>query len=1069
MREKGYGKMSHYQAFSRAMRLVTCLLLALLLFHHIAVFADTPQPVPALNPVSQSENYTAVLYNNTNGLPTSEANDIVQTSEGFIWIGSYSGLIRYDGKNFERMFPTGGIASVVRLHVDQKDRLWIGTNDNGIALLDQGELRQWNEENGLGSAKIRTIAEDSDGRIYVGTTAGITMFDEELGLHPLEDPQIADAYMETMFFGADGLFYCTTNEADYFILRGSELVTYINHTEVCVPNLTMILPDPDTPGAVYAGTTDSILYHGDLTQDIGQMETVDISPLYNVNSFMCIGDQIWISARNGIGIVEDQGVHLLENLPMDNSVRIKMVDYAGNIWFTSSRQGVMKLVRNQFSDVFARYGLPSSVVNSTCVYNNRLFIATDTGLIVLDENGQTESLPLQSAKTASGEELEHLDLLELLDECRIRSILPDSRGRLWISVWHSLGLLCYDGTSVIAFTPAEGLLSDRVRAVCEAEDGAINVAVTGGVNVIRDGRVTAGWGESDGITNSESLTVAAAPNGDIILGSNGGGIYIINPEGTVRCIGTKDGLSSGVVMRIKYDPARHVFWLVTGNSISWMTEDYQVNVVRNFPYSNNFDMYENSKGDMWVLSSDGIYVVPTADLLANEEIEAIHYGIANGLPCIAVSNSYSALTEEGDLFISGSSGVAKVNIEAPMEDIGVLKQAVPYIDADGVKIYPDETGGFILPSNVQKLTIYGFVFNYSLTDPQISYHLEGFDKDAVTVSRGEFGPVTYTNLPGGSYRFVMELRDSMGRGSKTLSVSIVKEKAIYEQPWFYILIGLLAVTAAALLIRVYVRRKMQILEEKHREDMKRERLENELRMAAQIQANMLPRTFPAFPERKEFDLFASMDPAKEVGGDFYDFFLIDDDHLGLVIADVSGKGIPAALFMTVSKALIKNCAMSGLSPAATLESVNRQICANNQEDMFVTVWIGVLEISTGKLTAANAGHEYPALRASDGGFTLYKDKHGFVVGGIENAVYREYELQLTPGTKLFVYTDGVPEATNRNNEMFGTERMLSALNHNVKNSPEAVLRHVRHAVDSFVGDAEQFDDLTMLCLEYRGD
>ena len=231
---------------------------------------------------------------------------------------------------------------------------------------------------------------------------------------------------------------------------------------------------------------------------------------------------------------------------------------------------------------------------------------------------------------------------------------------------------------------------------------------------------------------------------------------------------------------------------------------------------------------------------------------------------------------------------------------------------------------------------------------------------------------------------------------------------------------------------------------------------------------MMPRTFPAFPERKEFDLYASMDPAKEVGGDFYDYFLIDDDHLGLVIADVSGKGIPAALFMTVSKALIRNCAMSGLSPAETLESVNRQICANNQEDMFVTVWIGVLEISTGKLTAANAGHEYPVFRTPNDSFTLYKDKHGLVIGGIENVVYQEYEIQLTPGTKLFVYTDGVPEATDPGNEMFGIDRMLEALNQHGNSSPEATLRSIRHAVDSFVGDAEQFDDLTMLCFEYRG-
>ena len=1057
-------------AFPRVGRRLLCLLLALLLqalplLAQGPVFAEPTQPVPAVDPVSRSDSFTAVLYNNTNGLPTSEANDIAQTGEGFIWIGSYSGLIRYDGKSFERMDSTTGLASVVRLYVDQKDRLWIGTNDNGVAMQHRGELRQWSVADGLGSAKIRTISGDDEGRIYVGTTAGITMFDEALQPHPLTDPRIADAYMEKMRLGSDGLFYCMTNEGDYFTLRGTEVVDYIDRTETCVQGISDILPDDEAPGQLYVGSSEPVLYHGDLTKGLEYMETLDVSPLSNVSELTRIGDRIWISAHNGVGVLDDQGVHLLENLPMDNSIRVQMVDYEGNIWFTSSRQGVMKLAPNHFLDVFARYGLPSTVVNATCLYDGRLFVATDTGLIVLEDSGQAEQLPLRSARTASGEDLGVTDLLELLDGARIRSVIRDSRNRLWISTWRSVGLLCYDGSSVTAFTAADGLLSDRVRAVCETEDGAILAIVTGGVNLIQDGRVAAGWGEADGIANSESLTAATAPNGDIVLGSNGGGIYVVSKDG-VRCIDPKDGLSSGIVMRVKYDEKNHVFWLVTSNSIAWMTEDYQVNTVRGFPYPNNFDLYENSRGDMWVLSSDGIYVAPTAELLSNGEIKPVHYGTANGLPCIATSNSYSELTEAGDLYIAGSTGVAKVNIEASLENVSDLKQAVPYLDADGLRIYPDETGGFTIPSTVRKLTVYGFVFNYSLTDPQITCYLEGFDKETVTLSRSELGPVTYTNLPGGSYRFVMELKDAMGRGSKTLSVSIVKEKALYERWWFYLVIGLLAALAAALLIRAYIRRKMRILEEKHREDAKRERLESELQMAAQIQSSMLPRSFPAFPERKEFDLFASMDPAKEVGGDFYDFFLIDDDHLGLVIADVSGKGIPAALFMTVSKAAVKNCAMSGLSPAAALESVNRQVCSNNPEDMFVTVWLGVLEISTGRLTAANAGHEYPALKTPEGGFALYKDPHGLVIGGIDDMIYREYELRLTPGSKLFVYTDGVPEATNRDNELFGSERMLAALNLNADAGPEELLRNVRRAVDAFVGDAEQFDDLTMLCLEF---
>ena len=247
----------------------------------------------------------------------------------------------------------------------------------------------------------------------------------------------------------------------------------------------------------------------------------------------------------------------------------------------------------------------------------------------------------------------------------------------------------------------------------------------------------------------------------------------------------------------------------------------------------------------------------------------------------------------------------------------------------------------------------------------------------------------------------------------------------------------------------------------------KERISTELSLAAKIQANMLPSVFPPFPDRKEFDIYASMTPAKEVGGDFYDFFFVDDDHFCMVMADVSGKGVPAALFMMATKIVLANYAKMGRSPSEILSAANAAICSRNQEDMFVTVWLGIVEISSGKLTAANAGHEFPVLQQG-GAFELYKDKHGFVLGGMDGMRYRQYEIMLEPGSKLFLYTDGVPEATNAGKELFGTDRMLAALNEQPDAGPEKLLQNVRSSVDSFVKDAEQFDDLTMMCFEYHG-
>jgi sigma-B regulation protein RsbU (phosphoserine phosphatase) len=248
----------------------------------------------------------------------------------------------------------------------------------------------------------------------------------------------------------------------------------------------------------------------------------------------------------------------------------------------------------------------------------------------------------------------------------------------------------------------------------------------------------------------------------------------------------------------------------------------------------------------------------------------------------------------------------------------------------------------------------------------------------------------------------------------------------------------------------------------------RERIATELGLATRIQENMLPNIFPAFPDRNEFDVYAMMNPAKEIGGDFYDFFLIDDERIALVIADVSGKGIPAALFMMMSKIMIKTQALNGGGPAEILTLVNEQVCKNNREEMFVTVWLGILDLNTGLLTAANAGHEYPMIKHAGGNYEIYKDKHGFVIGGMEGMKYSEYEIQMEPGSNIFVYTDGLAEANSADGELFGMERALEILNQHTEDSPKEVIEAEKKAVEEFAGEAPQFDDLTMLCIEYQG-
>ena len=316
--------------------------------------------------------------------------------------------------------------------------------------------------------------------------------------------------------------------------------------------------------------------------------------------------------------------------------------------------------------------------------------------------------------------------------------------------------------------------------------------------------------------------------------------------------------------------------------------------------------------------------------------------------------------------------------------------------------------------------VISYRFAKSLTDPLVA-----LEKDAMTISEG--------NL---DYRAQVRSNDEIG----DLAKSFNRMAASLDQ---------------------YVKDLTRVTAEK-------ERIGAELNVAAQIQADMLPRIFPAFPERSEFDLYAVMDPAKEVGGDFYDYFMVDDDHIALVMADVSGKGVPAALFMVIAKTLIKSRAQMGDSPAEILNNVNEQLCEGNEAELFVTVWLAVIEISTGRGVAANAGHEHPVIRRAGGQYELVTYRHSPAVAAMQGIRFREHSFQMHPGDSLFVYTDGVPEATDSANQLFGAERMLDALNRDTLASPRQLLQTVWREIDEFVGKAPQFDDITMLNFQYRG-
>ena len=766
-----------------------------------------PTNAASAEEISTDKGYSAFLYDNSNGLTTSEANAVAQTGIGFIWIGGYSGLTRYDGSDFNHFDLSSGITSVNCLYVDSQDRLWIGTNDSGFAVRQNAQFRFWGRNEGLFSLSVRAICEDGAGNIIVATTEGLAYIDSENEeLHMIEDPRIQDKYIRRLKADADGIIYGCTMDNSIFSIENLELTAFYTCEELDSGNVHCVTPDPGEKGRVYIGTGSDSVVCINMSNGMKDKKILSASPQENINDIYIASDnKMWIASNNGVGYFDENGEYVeLKNSAMNSSVVSITEDFEGNLWFASSRQGVMKVIKSPFVDITGISGLKRVVVNTTCIYQEDLYIGTDEGLQLLDKNFRQK----QNALT------------ELLEGVRIRSIKADSTGNLWLCTYSTTtdyGLICYhgDGTYQI-FNEESGMVSSKIRTLAELSDGTIAVASSGGVNLIKGGSVTHTYTEKDGIVNTEILSIAEGDNGSIYIGSDGGGLYILEND-ELKCLGLDDGLKSQVIMQIHKDPIREVYWILTGNSIAYM-KDEKIHTLSNFPYSNNFDIQFDVHGGIWILSSNGIYFVNGDSLLSDEDLVYSFYDIRSGLPSIATSNSRNYISEDGTLFIAGGSGVSSININTARTGKNDAKLIVPFVTIDDQEIYVRTGETITLPADCKRITINGLAMTYT-HNPQVSYYLEGFDDKPTMVSRYQMKPVSYTSLRSGTYTFRMSIIDVMtGEKVNTISVKIIKEKSLYEQPLFWFAVVAVIALLIGLVVWTYVRSKTAKLNRKVKED-----------------------------------------------------------------------------------------------------------------------------------------------------------------------------------------------------------------------------------------------------------
>ena len=963
---------------------------------------------------SSEQSWSFVLYNNNNGMPFSEANALAQTSDGFIYVGSYGGLLRFDGESFYR-FEDSRLINVITLYVDSRDRLWVGTNSNGFSVMENGEF---------------------------------TFYEGEL--RPFEDPLLEGCNIENLLSDDQGTIYGRVQNSTIFKVEDLKVVSRIEQDSITRDIVTTIYPDPKQKDYMYFGLDVGGILYGNPWTHKGGLQYYETPDLSMVTDILASDGRLWIATDKGIAFYDKNGKYVRpDKMQRSNAAQALMADLEGNIWAASYRLGVIKMSPSIFTNINSMANLSPLVVNATHIKDGILYIGADTGLICLDEDYNEVQVPVS----------------ELLSKERIRCIMEDRKGSLWFCTFGEHGLVCMDEDGTCTeFTKDSGFKSNYVRDILEMDDGTLAVSVRGGVYFFRDKEIVS-FLEEENLPNQEVLSMYEDQPGRLLIGTNGNGIHYIE-NGEVHLLPGTEQLTSSTILQIRNKPGTDALWILSGTAL-YIWDDGQLSEVPDIPNLHNYDIVFDDNDNAWILAADGIYIGNADEILAGNPIRYMHYDYRSGLPFVVTPHCRNYLSDDGLLYMSGNDGVVRININQAAGVHSDVQLVVPYIETDDDTIYLTPGEEVVLPSSVKRLWIHPFALTYSLNEPVLEYQLEGFDKQMSVANRSDLPAFIYTNLKGGNYTFRFAVIDpSTGEVKKEIAIPIVKRKAYYEQALFWIFCAAVAAGIINAIVNIYLRKKTRELEEKHEQA----RLRTELSVARDIQASALPRVFPAFPGRKEIDLYASMDPATEVAGDFYDFFLMDKDHLVLVIADVSGKGVGASLFMMISKNTIKNSALSGhfSGPGEILTDVNNKLCEDNEANMFVTVWLGILTLSTGQIVTANGGHEYPVIFRKSSGFTLEKDKHGPALGMIEGIQYKESTWTLAPGDGMFVYTDGVPEATNAHNELFGTDRMVQALNKYTDKNPEGVLQGVRKEVDHFVGDAPQFDDLTMLEIKYFG-
>ncbi len=712
--------------------------------------------------------YSSVIYDAEEGMPTSDANYVLGASDGYIWIGGYSGILRYDGNTFTRLPNSGGLTNGRGLFEDNKGRIWVGTNDNGVVVIDGKDMTHLTYKEGLPSSSIRTFAQDNEGNVFIGTTEGVCYADPEMNIHVVDDKRINSEMIWKLDSDSKGKIYGHTKNGLIFLIDNKTVKALHSGNELETGKITTLKTDPENPGKVYLGCDGGVVYYGEFGSSAALMERISVEPLNSVECISYDCNRLWIASSSKVGYIDDDGRFcVLDDIPLDSGIEMMTSDYQGNMWFASSTKGVMKIVTNKFVNVNKKANLPEEVTNAACLYNGALYIGANKGLRIIDSNYHSINN----------------ELTDYIGDSRIRCIERGTDGDLWIATFtNQLGAvhLLKDG-QIEKYTIENGMPSNEVRCISVQNDGRVLLGTNNGLAIIRDNQVIRTIGAAEGIANTVFLTVEEGEDGKIYIGTDGDGIYVSEGSGLTRHA-MDDGLTSDVVLKIKWDETRKLYWIVTSNSIEYL-KDGEIKAVSTFPYNNNYDIYFADPEYAWVISSCGIYRVKTDEMIRDEVVDYRLYTLHNGLTSTPTANGYSELDEDGNLFIPGRAGVSRVNITGFTEENMEVKAYISSVYCGEEEILPDGYGKYTIPASSGRVVITAAVLDYTMLNPQVQLYMEGKEDEGISVARSDLKPLEYTGLAYGDYTLHIRVMDGAG---KTVLLDekyeIVKKALFLEHP-----------------------------------------------------------------------------------------------------------------------------------------------------------------------------------------------------------------------------------------------------------------------------------------------